>query len=58
MEETVNFSGFGGGIPVQVGDRAPEIQLTDTSGGTFSSAAKVADGPLVVAFYPLAFTGG
>lgn len=43
---------------MQVGDMAPEIQLTDTSGGTFSSKAQVADGPLVVAFYPLAFTGG
>ncbi len=58
MEKTVNFDVWWGGIPVQIGDLAPEIQLTDTSGETFSSKAQVARGPLVVAFYPLAFTGG
>lgn len=43
---------------MQVGDMAPEILLKDTSGGQFSSRDRVKGGPLIVAFYPLAFTGG
>lgn len=43
---------------MNIGDRAPEIVLTDTSGGTFSSRERTAAGLLVLAFYPLAFTGG
>lgn len=43
---------------MEIGTRAPEIQLADTSGGRFSSVSQVAEGLLVVAFYPLAFTSG
>lgn len=43
---------------MNLGDVAPTIQLTDTSGGEFVSTRQVEQGPLVVAFYPLAFTGG
>ncbi|MCY0878860.1 MAG: hypothetical protein OWU84_07965 [Firmicutes bacterium] len=41
-----------------VGEVAPTIRLADTSGGEFLSTARVEQGPLVVAFYPLAFTSG
>ncbi len=43
---------------MKIGDEAPAIHLTDTSGQKFSSRDKVSEGPLVVAFYPLAFTSG
>ncbi len=43
---------------MELGRTAPAIELTDTSGERFQSLQKVKEGPLVVAFYPLAFTGG
>jgi peroxiredoxin len=36
---------------------APTIQLPATT-GSFDSRQAVSQGPLVVAFYPMAFTGG
>ncbi|NMP22305.1 redoxin domain-containing protein [Sulfobacillus sp. DSM 109850] len=43
---------------MQVGQEAPAFELKATNGRTFSSRDQVQAGPLVVAFYPLAFTGG
>lgn len=43
---------------MNLGQVAPTIEVKDTSGHLFSSVKQVEQGPLVVAFYPLAFTGG
>ena len=43
---------------MQLGDTAPEIQVQATNGTTFSSREHTARGPLIVAFFPLAFTPG
>lgn len=40
------------------GQPAPQIVLRATDGQEFSSRQTVAKGPLVVAFFPLAFTPG
>lgn len=41
-----------------IGDRAPAISLTATDGSHFNSQEAVSRGPLVIAFFPLAFTPG
>ena len=43
---------------MQLGEMAPEIQVQATNGSTFSSREQTANGPLIVAFFPLAFTPG
>jgi peroxiredoxin len=41
-----------------VGQEAPEFTGTDTEGQTFSLSALVEKGPVIVAFFPKAFTPG
>ena len=43
---------------MQLGEMAPEIRVQATNGSTFSSREQTANGPLIVAFFPLAFTPG
>lgn len=43
---------------MKVGDRAPGFELPDESGTTRSLAGLLADGPLVLYFYPAAMTSG
>ncbi len=43
---------------MRLGDIAPEIQVQSTNGSTFSSREHTTNGPLIVAFFPLAFTPG
>lgn len=43
---------------MQIGEIAPEIQLQATDGSTFSSREQRSAGPLIIAFFPLAFTPG
>lgn len=43
---------------MRIGDRAPQIKLNCTNGTVFASSDALKRGPLVVAFYPLAFTSG
>ncbi len=45
-------------MAIQVGDRAPEFTLPDGKGGKVNLADYLGKQPLVLAFYPLAFTGG
>src|SRR5438876_11796479 len=40
------------------GDRAPEFQLPDETGNLRSLSELLADGPIVLFFYPAAFTPG
>ena len=40
------------------GDRVPDVELTLEDGTTTRLSAFLGDGPLVVFFYPKAFTGG
>ncbi len=41
-----------------VGDVAPDFTVTDVDGGKHTLSALVEKGPVVLAFYPKAFTGG
>jgi peroxiredoxin len=41
-----------------VGDVAPDFTVTDVDGATQKLSALVEKGPVVLAFYPKAFTGG
>jgi peroxiredoxin Q/BCP len=44
--------------PLQVGDQAPEFTLPDTDGKPVSLSKLLAEGPVILAFYPKAFTSG
>ncbi len=48
---------FSGAIP-QVGDTAPDFTVEDTSGKSYTLSEMVKDGPVILAFFPKAFTGG
>ena len=41
-----------------VGDVAPDFSAVDTEGVTWKLSKMVEKGPVVVAFFPKAFTGG
>lgn len=41
-----------------VGDIAPDFSVTDTDGVTWNLDKMVERGPVLVAFFPKAFTGG
>jgi peroxiredoxin Q/BCP len=45
-------------MAIQVGDPAPDFSLPDGKGGTIALADFRGKQPVVLAFYPLAFTGG
>lgn len=47
-----------GATPLKAGDRAPEFTLPDTEGKPVSLSSLLQDGPVILAFYPKAFTGG
>jgi thioredoxin-dependent peroxiredoxin len=42
----------------KVGDVAPDFSATDTDGKTVSLSAMLKDGPVILAFFPKAFTPG
>jgi peroxiredoxin len=43
---------------LQVGDKAPVFTATDTEGKTYVLSNLLARGPVVLAFFPKAFTPG
>jgi peroxiredoxin Q/BCP len=43
---------------LDVGERAPDFELPSTSGGNFRLSEAVRSGPVVIFFYPKAFTPG
>jgi len=44
--------------PLKVGDAAPNFSLSSTSGGKVTLADFKGKSPVVLAFFPAAFTGG
>jgi thioredoxin-dependent peroxiredoxin len=50
--------GLGSAAPVVVGQRAPDFQLTDSDGQAVTLGQLLAAGPVLLAFFPRAFTGG
>jgi len=47
-----------GAAALKVGDRAPAFSLPDTSGRTVSLGSLLEKGPVILAFFPKAFTPG
>ncbi len=47
-----------GTTPIQVGDRAPDFTLQDTAGKQVTLSALLRDGPVILYFFPKAFTSG
>ncbi len=47
-----------GAMPIKVGDRAPDFALTDTAGHTRQLSRLLRDGPVILYFFPKAFTSG
>jgi peroxiredoxin Q/BCP len=47
-----------GATPLKVGDKAPDFTLPDTEGTPVTLSALLAKGPVILAFYPAAFTPG
>ena len=43
---------------LEVGDKAPDFSLQGSDGGTYSLSQFAGDKPVVIAFFPKAFTGG
>jgi peroxiredoxin Q/BCP len=50
--------GLGSAAPVAVGQRAPDFSLTDSDGQTVTLGQLISRGPVLLAFFPRAFTGG
>ncbi len=48
---------FSSAVP-QAGDTAPDFTVTDTDGKTHTLSELVKTGPVIVAFFPKAFTPG
>lgn len=48
---------FSGAVP-QAGDTAPDFTVTDTDGRQHTLSELVTQGPVIVAFFPKAFTPG
>ena len=44
--------------PLKVGDTAPDFTLPSTTGGKISLSSYHGKSPVVLAFFPAAFTGG
>ncbi len=47
-----------GSAALKVGDRAPDFTLPDTDGNPVSLSRLLVTGPVILAFYPKAFTPG
>lgn len=47
-----------GSAAVKVGDKAPEFTLADTAGSAVALSKLLEGGPVILAFYPKAFTSG
>ena len=45
-------------IALEVGEKAPDFSLQASDGKTYSLSQFIGDKPVVIAFFPKAFTGG
>ncbi len=45
-------------VALEVGDRAPDFSLPGSDGNTYSLSQFVGEKPVVIAFFPKAFTSG
>ena len=52
------LAGFLFGATPNVGDVAPDFTAQDSEGKSHTLSTMVKDGPVIVAFFPKAFTGG
>ena len=46
------------GLALEVGDKAPDFSLPASDGNTYSLSQYLGDKPVVIAFFPKAFTSG
>ena len=51
-------AGLLAGATPQVGDVAPDFTVEDTAGKSYTLSQMVREGPVILAFFPKAFTGG
>ncbi len=47
-----------GAAPLEVGDRAPDFTLAGTGGGEVTLSKELERGPVILYFFPKAFTSG
>lgn len=47
-----------GAAPLKVGDQAPDFTLPDTEGNQVTLSSLLREGPVILAFFPKAFTPG
>ena len=47
-----------GATPIKVGDTAPDFTLIDTEGQSVTLSRLLQDGPVILYFFPKAFTSG
>ena len=47
-----------GSTPIKVGDVAPDFTLVDTDGRSVTLSRLLQDGPVILYFFPKAFTSG
>ena len=52
------FTGLLFGASPKVGDVAPDFTAVDTEGKSYTLSQMVGRGPVIVAFFPKAFTAG
>lgn len=47
-----------GATPIKVGDTAPDFTLSDSEGRSVTFSRLLQDGPVILYFFPKAFTSG
>ncbi len=47
-----------GATPIKIGDKAPDFTLVDTDGRSVTLSRLLRDGPVILYFFPKAFTSG
>jgi thioredoxin-dependent peroxiredoxin len=58
LDRALGAVGLGNRGPVEVGQKAPDFSLKDSEGRVVTLAGLLSLGPVMLAFFPKAFTGG